>query len=88
MASRSLYTASLEKDTLQRSTDHTEGRVLFNYYIENRETQKNLKNRYFWPKNGIMLVSAKNFRSKSWYHVGILKTITYYSSDTFRTVFY
>ena len=29
MASRSLYTASLEKDTLQRSTDHTEGRVFF-----------------------------------------------------------
>ena len=77
-----IATASLEKDTLQRSADHTEGRVFFNYYIENRETQKNLKNRYFWPKNGIMLVSAKIFRLFWWYHVGILKTNSRFNVDT------
>ena len=38
-------------------------------------------------KIGIMLVSAKNFRSKSWYHVGILKTKSYKCVDTIRHFF-
>ena len=60
MARRALFASSLEKDTSQRSTDHTEGRAFFNYYIENRETQKNLKKKPL-------------FLAKKWYHVGISK---------------